>query len=66
MVVNRGNDGLGTVSICLICVALVTTMDMVGMFMTICHMCISHMVTVIISVRLLFLVLGRVSLWWGL
>ena len=39
---------------------------MLGMFMTICHMCISHMVTVIISVRLLFLVLGRVSLWWGL
>ena len=26
LVVNRGNAGLGTVSICLICVALVTTM----------------------------------------
>ena len=65
LVVNRGNAGLGTVSICLICVALVTTMDMLGTFMTICHMCISHMVTVIISVRLLFIVPGRVSLWWG-
>jgi uncharacterized protein (DUF983 family) len=66
LVVNRGKAGLGTVIICLICVAPATTMDMLGMFMTICHMCISHMVTVIISVRLLFLVLGRVSLWWGL
>jgi len=40
-------------------------MDMLGTFMTICHMCTSHMVTVIISVRLLFIVPGRVSLWWG-
>ncbi len=73
MVVNRGNAGLGTVSICLICVALVLNtrclslmhMDMLGMSMSICHMCILHMFTVIISVRLLFLVLGRVTLWWG-
>ena len=67
VVVNRGNAGLGTVSICLICVALVlstrclyllTTMDMLGMSISICHMCILRMFTGIISVRLLCLVLG--------
>ena len=43
-------------------------MDMLGMCMSICHMCILCMFTVInnISVRLVFLVLGRVTLVWGL
>ena len=66
VVVNRGNAGLGTVSTCLICVVLVlstrclylTTMDMLGMSISICHMCILRMFTGIISVRLLCLVLG--------
>ena len=43
-------------------------MDMLGMCMSICNRSILCMFTVInnISVRLVFLVLGRVTLVWGL